>query len=494
MTAGPVTALEVTTDTGRVRGAFRDGLRHWHGIPYAAPPIGELRFRAPAPPTRWVGTRDCVGFGPPAAQAQRRRVVGSEDCLTVNVTAPGTSGSGRPVMVFVHGGAYSGGTASGPRYCGSELVARGEIVHVSLNYRLGVFGYLDFSQFDTPERTFEPNNGVRDQLAALEWVQRNIAAFGGDPDNVTLYGESSGANAVTTLMATPRAAGLFARAIAQSPPAASAYGRERGGQWARRVVAASGTPEPQRWLTSAAPEELIRVGEALATDGVQTEPGTRMFAPVVGDDLLPEHPLDVFDSGRTHPVPLIVGSTAHEGRVFPRFLDILPTDAERIEKMFSHTPAEVKARAIAAYPGYPHRRAAADLGGDVTFWEPSILCSQGHCEVAPTYAYRYDFAPRLLHLLGLGATHATDLYAVFGVHGPMRRALTALGGAAGLRAATDTVQSHWLHFAHHGAPGPDWPRYDVENRRTLIIDDATRVVADPDSDKRQAWIGYRHRR
>ncbi|NLG55732.1 MAG: carboxylesterase family protein, partial [Rhodococcus sp.] len=145
-------------------------------------------------------------------------------------------------------------------------------------------------------------------------------------------------------------------------------------------------------------------------------------------------------------------------------------------------------------PRYPHPRAAADLGGDITFWEPSVLCAQGHSQSSPAYAYRYDFAPRLLHVLGMGATHATDLYAVFGVNNPARRALTALGGSDALRAVTETVQSQWLHFAHHGVPLPDWPRYDVNDRRTLIIDDPPRVIADPDGDKRRAWIGYTHRR
>lgn len=493
-------ALEVAIDSGRVRGFARDDLRLWTAIPYAAAPIGRLRFAAPAPIPKWIGVRECLRIGPPAPQLQsarhrrRQRVIGDEDCLTINVTAPAPSSSPRPVMVFVHGGAYSGGTASTPRYLGTELVARGSIVHVSFNYRLGVLGYVDFSEFSTQERHFASNLGVRDQLAALEWVQRNISAFGGDPDNVTLYGESAGANAVTTLMATARAKGLFARAIAQSPPAASAYGRARSATWAGNIVAASGTDDPARWLTTASADELVRVGEALAVGAVQTEPGTRMFAPVVGDDILPQHPLDVFSCGHTHPVPFIVGSTAHEGRVFPRFLDILPTDADRIEKMFEHTPADVKARAIAAYPGYPRPRAAADLGGDITFWEPSVLCAQGHTAVAPTYAYRYDFAPRLLHLLGLGATHSTDLYAVFGMDRRMRLALTALGGGAGLRAASETVQSHWLHFAYHGHPHPNWPTYDLQDRRTLLIDETSRVVADPDGDKRRAWIGYQHRR
>ena len=276
------------------------------------------------------------------------------------------------------------------------------------NIVLGALGYLDFSEYSTAERSFETNLGLRDQIAAMTWVQRNIAAFGGDPNAVTVFGESSGANAVTTLMATPAARGLFARAIAQSPPAASAYGKERAHRWAREFLEIAQAPDtdPGSWLRAASVKDLVAAGEELARRGADEEPGTRAFAPVVGDDVLPEHPLDVFAAGRAHPVPLLVGSNLHEGRIFPRVLDILPTDPVRIEKMFSHTTPEVKARALAAYPTDPHRFAAADLGGDITFWEPAILCAQGHCQVAPTYSYRYDFAPRLLRLVGMGATHA----------------------------------------------------------------------------------------
>lgn len=161
-------------------------------------------------------------------------------------------------MVFIHGGAYNGGNPSTPMYRGTTLVERGDIVYVSVQYRLGALGYLDFSEYSTAEEVFETNLGLRDQIAALEWVQRNIAAFGGDPDAVTVFGESSGANAVTTLMATPAAEGLFARAIAQSPPAASAYGKDRAHRWAREFLEIAHAPatDPASWLRSASVREL----------------------------------------------------------------------------------------------------------------------------------------------------------------------------------------------------------------------------------------------
>nr|WP_070377516.1 carboxylesterase/lipase family protein [Rhodococcus sp. WMMA185] len=486
---------QVDIDTGTLRGRREGDLIAWRGIPYAAPPVGALRLRAPQRAKSWSGVRQAVDFGFRAPQ--RGMSSASEDCLTLNVLAPAQpSDTPRPVMVFVHGGAYSGGSSASSLYDGRSLARRGDIVYVSINYRLGALGYLDFTQYSTPERPFDSNLGLRDQVAALEWVRRNIAEFGGDPDNVTVFGESAGANAVTTLMATPAAKGLFARAIAQSPPAASAYSVERAARWARELLEIAGVSRSGAgtWLETADPSEFVEVGTTLANRGADEEPGTRVFAPVVDGVFLPSHPLDSFASGSGHPVALIIGTNRDEGTIFPRLHDILPTNPTRIEKMFSHVDRAVKDRVLAAYSGYPGRQAATALGGDVSFWEPSILCAQGHAAVAPTYSYRYDFAPRLLRVLGLGATHATELVAVFGPAGLSARALTLLGGRGGLASVTDTVQSHWLHFARYGTPAPGWPRYSPERRETLIIDEVCRIESDPRGEVRRAWIGYAHQR
>ena len=496
VTRSAETALDVRTTDGVVRGMPRGGLHAWRGIPYAAPPVGARRFRAPEPVSPWTGVRDAVDFGSSAPQRRARDT--SEDCLTLNVLTPAAPADRpRPVMVFIHGGAYVSGSSSNGLYRGDHLVRRGDIVYVSINYRLGALGYLDFSEFSTPQATFDTNVGLRDQIAALRWVQRNIAAFGGDPDNVTIVGESSGANAVTTLMCVPTAAGLFVRAIAESPPAASVYGTERARGWARELVDILGADASSaaETLMSASADALVDATHTLTERCTDEQPGTRATAPVFGTDLLPYHPLEAFAAGSAARVPLIVGTNSHEGRFFPLFLDIIPTTRARIEKMFDETEPEVEARAIAAYPGYPGRHACADLGGDVVFWEPSILVAQGHSSHAPTYSYRYDFAPRLLRLAGLHATHGTELLAVFGAaNDRIGRAATLVGGRAGLRAVTDTVQEHWLNFIRSGAPGTSWPRYTVPDRRTLVINETSRVEDDPNRDRRKAWTGYRHRR
>ena len=228
---------------GTVRGFVSGDLRHWRGMPYAAAPIGALRLRAPQPVVAWEGVLDASRFGaiPPqsrtAAGAAQRFVRQSEDCLSINVIAPRTeTATARPVMVFIHGGAFTSGSSREIPRLGEALVREGDVVFVNFNYRLGALGYLDFSRYSTPARQFESNLGLRDQLAALRWVRDNIREFGGDPDNVTVFGESAGATAITTMLAVPTAEGLFARAIIESAAPAAVYPTSLTTQWGEDFV------------------------------------------------------------------------------------------------------------------------------------------------------------------------------------------------------------------------------------------------------------------
>ncbi len=233
---------QVHTPDGDVIG-YRDGTHFvWKGIPYAAATDGEHRFRAPRPVEPWAGARNCRSFGDVAPQGKDNPVPiapaipMSEDCLSVNVWAIEPDGRPRPVMVWIHGGAYSLGSSAQSVYDGRRLAELGDLVLVTVNYRVGAFGFLDLSSFSTAETVFETNLGLRDQIAALEWVQRCVESFGGDPSNVTVFGESSGGASVTTLMTSPKAEGLFHRAIVQSAPATSVYGPERAAVVATRFL------------------------------------------------------------------------------------------------------------------------------------------------------------------------------------------------------------------------------------------------------------------
>ena len=509
--------LEAATTAGVVRGrraggrgersdggSRRDDLRTWRGIPYAAPPVGPRRWRAPAPVEPWEGVRETVEFGPVPPQDRGGEFVGAgrhtpmgEDCLTLNVVAPAAPEGPLPVMVWFYGGAFVVGASSSPTYRGYDLVRSGDVVYVSVNYRLGALGYLDFSAHSTPERPIESNLGLRDQIAALEWVRDNIAAFGGDPDRVTVFGESAGAISVTTLMTVPSARGLFHRAIAQSAAPGVAYSHERAAGWADRyardlgVVAGRPDDDPVDLLETASTEELLAAARRFRRVADET-PGVLLTAPVVDGDLIPEAPLDAFAAGRAHPVPLIIGTNDTEGRLFelPGLrLDLLVSD-ERADAVFAATQPELREQVLAAYRGTPHRR---DLGGDYLFWYPSVQLMEAHAAAGnPVYAYRYDLAPRLLRLLGLDAMHGMELYSVFGLADSRGgKVLTMLGGRGALRAASRRIVRDWTAFAHTGAPAGTWPRYTAATRLTRIIDSQDRIEGDPRRDRRLAWQGYR---
>lgn len=498
------TDVEVSTTTGALRGLARDGLVSWRGIPYAAPPVGPRRWRAPEPAEPWDGVRDATTFGPVPPQERTGEFLGAgkhtpmaEDCLTLNVVAPAAPADApRPVMVWFYGGAFVVGAASAPTYRGYGLVARGDVVYVSVNYRIGALGYVDVSSYGTPDRPIDSNLGLRDQIAALEWVRDNIAAFGGDPDDVTIFGESAGAISVTTLMTVPVARGLFHRAIAQSSAPGVAYSRERAAGWGGRYLrelehVVGRTDDPVALLDGATTDQLLHAARRFRHAADDT-PGVLLTAPVVDGDLLPEAPLDAFAAGRSAPVPLIIGTNDTEGRLFelPGLrLDLLVSD-ERVEAVFAATQPELREQVLAAYRGTPHRK---DLGGDYLFWYPSVQVMEGHSAAGhPVYAYRYDLAPRLLRLLGLRATHGMELYAVFGLaRSRAGRLLTALGGAHALRVVSRSLQRDWTTFARTGAPASHWPRYTAEDRLTRIVDAHDRIEADPRRGRRLAWAGYR---
>ncbi|MBD7994023.1 carboxylesterase/lipase family protein [Arthrobacter sp. Sa2CUA1] len=502
-TATAEAGLTVQTSEGPVRGRVLGDTRSWRGIPYAEPPVAELRLRLPRRARPWSDVLDASGFGPWAPQRIHRLLPGagprtpmSEDCLTINVTAPKTpSADPLPVLVFLHGGAFEAGSAAMDLVDGSGITAMGNVLFVSMNYRLGALGFMDFRAYSTPDRPFEANLGLADQVAALEWVQRNIAAFGGDPGNVTLFGQSAGATSALTLMCVPAAAGLFHRAFLQSPAAGVAYSPERTEQWAAEFlgilgVGAGGAAEALSELPAAA---LVEAAGQLSGKIVpEAQPGARSLAPVVDGTFLPVHPLDAFADGSAQRIPLVLGTMESEGTLFDRFHDVLPTSEARIEKMFALTEPGLRDGVVAAYKGYPHKKQAVELGGDAVFWHPGLQVLQAHSEYAPAWCYRFDYAPRAARLAGLGATHGFDLPAVFGTYGSgAGRALLGLGNRRTTANVGHRFQSALLRFAKSGAPGPMWPKYDTVSRRTKIFDRYDRIELDPRSARRKAWNGYR---
>jgi para-nitrobenzyl esterase len=492
--------IRARTVNGTVEGFTRGGVNRWRSIPYARPPVGRLRFRAPQPARPWSGVRHCHGFTDCAPQQRRYTLLGlgkyqsmSEDCLTLNVVTPETaSAEPLPVMVFMHGGGYILGSSATPLYDGAALARRG-CVYVSVNYRLGALGCLDLSSLSTPDITIDSNLYLRDLVQALQWVRDNIAGFGGDPDNVTIFGESAGACITATLLAVPAAEGLFAQAISESPASGLVRSKEISAQFATRFADLLGARpgDAANALMQATSVQLVETQHRLIDQGMENRLGAFPIGPVVGDDCLPEDPVEAMQGGRAHRVPLIVGTNAEEGRLFTRFLRMLPTNESMIEELLADAEPAARERITAAYPGYPSSSACIQLGGDFAFSSAAWQIAEAHSSHAPTYLYRYDYAPRMLRWSGLGATHATELLAVFDFY------RTRLGGfltaAADQRAAlrvSNQVQRRWRAFSRSGVPGDDWPAYTAEDRAVMVFDNKWRIEFDPHPHRRTAWAGF----
>jgi para-nitrobenzyl esterase len=325
--------VRATIQSGTVEGFTRDGVNRWRSIPYAAPPVGPLRLRAPQPVEPWPGVRYCHGFGNCAPQQRMYTILApgkyqpmSEDCLTLNVVTPKRPADGPlPVMVFIHGGGYFMGSSATPIYDGAALARKG-CVYVSVNYRLGALGCLDLSSLSSGDITIDDNLFLRDLVMALRWVRDNVAVFGGDPDNVTIFGESAGAHAVATLLAVPAAKDLFARAISESPAAGMVRSADVAVEYATKFAALLGARKDDgaHAVMAARPAELVDAFERLIVEGQREMLGAFAAGPTAGSDYLPLDPVEAMREGKAHRVPLIVGTNAEEARLFGRFLGLLP--------------------------------------------------------------------------------------------------------------------------------------------------------------------------
>lgn len=433
----------------------------------------EAHEHGPLPPQ----TKSFVGGGRDDPKVR------DEACLTLTVWSPDTSGS-LPVMVWIPGGAFVYGAGQFQLYNGSRLAANGDVVVVNITYRIGVFGGFELGDLGDG---FDDNLALRDQIAALRWVRDNISAFGGDPGRVTVFGESAGATSVLALLASPPADGLFHRAIAQSPALPLIADRElraeRAHQFLGRlgVSAAEVKALPQRQLRRAA--GMVQLKSAATTP-------TLAYGLTHGTELLPRHPVDAARNGELARMPLIIGTNSHEASMFAWTKPpMLPTTRTSVDAYFARVAPDAKEAVLQAYPHYPRRRALIDLGSDVMFGGPTWAFADAYSALAPTRMYRFDHFGLSLRMLGLGATHGSEIvhvqhsYASF-----IGRKLHPLGRRmqppVGRR-----MQRAWLDFAHDERAGEaDWPVYETWHRRTRLITTARDVVAeDPDAVRRAAW-------
>ena len=492
--------VSVQAAAGRIQGRVKNGALLFAGIPYAKAPVESLRFRPPQPLARFAEPYPALKFSPAAPQipsgglTDSAPVRWSEDCLYLNISAPeavmedGDAG-GRAVMVWIHGGGYTSGQGAIPWYNGNRFAKNNDIVVVSINYRLGALGFVDLTHLGEEFATSNIN-GTLDQIAALQWVQDNIAAFGGDPSRVTIAGESAGGFSVATLMACPSAEDLFQQAIPQSGACHHTLPQEASKKVTEHFLGELGLNSAVE-LEAASAEDILAAQKATTAHfaqgagqvnslGVAVSP----FYPVHGNTTLPEDPLTAARNGASDTVRVLTGSNKDETTLWR----VGETDQANLERTVAGYQAE---EALVVYQRTRPEASSHDLLVAITtdhgFRIPAIRLAEARQGAAATYMYQFNWRSRAFDG-ALAATHSLEIPFAFdnldqaGVD-------FFLGPGSSPQGLADTMHRAWCDFIKTGEPG--WPAYDTSTRATMFFDDVCEVVENPDPEERVAWDGIR---
>ena len=493
--SAPDTVL-IDTPSGPIRGRRKEGSLLFAGISYAMPPVEQLRFKAPRPRDTFVEPYDAFKFGPAAPQVPSGGMTDSapvrwdEDCLSLNVCTPACDNGARAVLVWIHGGGYRTGQGAIPWYNGARFAANGNIVVVSINYRLGALGFADLTHLG-PEYASSPVNGIADQILALQWVQDNIAAFGGDPARVTIAGESAGGFSVSTLLGCAQTSGLFHRAIPQSGAAHHTLPKQAAETVTEHFLAALGHQDalgleavPAQAVLDAQLEVVKKLEHG---GGLPSELGTTVsaFYPAHGTHLLPVSPIEAITSGTNAGVAVLTGSNADETTLWG-YGEI--DDDKLARRAQALGAAEVLTTYQRTRPDADAAALLIALTTDRMFRMPAVRMAEARAShTDQTWMYLFNWRSRAFGGR-LGATHALEIPFAFdnldkaGVD-------IFLGPGDQPQHVADAMHAAWCAFINDGNPG--WDRYTLERRSTMLFDDTCGAVDDPAAEERRAWDGVR---
>ena len=482
------------TSSGPVQGRVKDDVMLFAGIPYASAPTGRLRFAAAQPHPGWSEVRQTTRFSPAAPQipsggmTDSAPVRWSEDCLFLNITTPAIDDRKRPVFFWIHGGGYRTGQAAIPWYNGASFALNGDIVVVSINYRLGALGCTDLSRFGENYAT-SGVNGTLDQIKALTWVSENIGNFGGDPNQITIAGESAGGFSVATILGSPLAQGLFRRAIPQSGAAHHTMPRDAAEIVTDAFLAAMGASDIETLLLASV-EDILAAQHKVDADLARGVGSSRLdvavapFYPAVGNDVLPESPLDAIKKGMGSDVDVLIGTNKDEATLFINGR----VDSEQLAaagKGYGGGQALIDAYQ-AVYPEADATEISTLLSTDHVFRIPAIRLAEARAShTRNTWMYLFAWESRIKRLK---STHALEIPFMF--NNLDKAGVDAFIGPGDLpQHVADEMHQAWTQFIKTGDPG--WSRYETDNRYNMRFDEHSELVSDPDAGKRHAWKGIR---
>jgi para-nitrobenzyl esterase len=484
--------------SGRLQGKWtpEGDVAMFRSVPYAAPPVDGARFRPPQPVQPWAGVRDATAFGPRPPQTAgfmegmwgNKPLFTDEDCLHLSVWTSSPDDGRRPVMVWIHGGGFMTGAGSTPWYDGRGFVRSGDVVVVTINYRLGALGFLHLAELGGEAWAGSGNCGILDQVAALSWVRDNIAAFGGDPGNVTVFGESAGAMSVGTLLGVPAARGLFRRAILQSGACAHVSAGDRATTIAVETLDALGLDTGDLRRLSDVP--VAALVEAQETVGARREGEVALpYQPVIDGLVLPIAPLEAVAAGSAAGVAVICGTTSEEMKLFTVMdSSLAEADEARLIRRAATVVGDRAADAVAAYRATRPGASVADvwiaMATDAVFRIPAIKLLEAQSAHTPD-CWAYLFTVQSTAFDGaLGACHGLEIPFVFDtLDRPGVSVFT--GQPANAREVAAAMHGAWVTFANEGDPG--WPRYETGRRATIEFGTERRVLDDPGGVERRFW-------